>query len=115
MEERGCNDSVYLHWSYGLLTYISVKEGWEGQTNRGIKIGDSLEKFLEAYPEAGRIGWATWINGDLTVLFDYDVGYNFDPNNPTITIHDIRKMALADNDYDSEVGCSSFTRRVNEK
>ena len=53
MNLRGCdNDSVYLKWSFNKLEQISIRNGWEGQTDTGLKIGDPIEKFLNIYPNA---------------------------------------------------------------
>ncbi len=58
----GCGDSVYMEWLSNDLYIVSVRQGWEGQTDRGIKIGDSLEKFLEAYPKAKKKDAGTYPN-----------------------------------------------------
>lgn len=48
----GNNDSIWMYWSYGTMKFIAVRHGWTGVTNRGIRIGDTREAFLAAYPEA---------------------------------------------------------------
>ena len=48
----GCNESVWGLWRFGRLDTISVREPWMGMTDTGIMLGDSLEDFLEAYPDA---------------------------------------------------------------
>ena len=74
----GCEDSVYMEWfSDNDLWGISVRKGWNGQTNRGIMIGDSLEKFLTAYPKAKRKevyprDYTIYAWGYLKASFDQD-------------------------------------------
>lgn len=43
---------VVLTWAYNDFRSIYLQVGWEGKTDRGIGIGDSLEAFVTAYPEA---------------------------------------------------------------
>ena len=52
LEIVGCGDAVYMQWAFGRLQSISVRAGWEGETGRGLGIGDSIEVFQQLYPEA---------------------------------------------------------------
>jgi len=45
-------NSNYKGWEKDFLGSIIVKEGWIGKTDTGLVIGDSLEKFLQTYPNA---------------------------------------------------------------
>ncbi len=53
LQEIGCNNnSMHFIWAYGGLDSITVREGWEGRTDTGLKIGSSIEDYLEKYPES---------------------------------------------------------------
>lgn len=45
------NDSVTFVWAYQELFRIVLEKNWRGQTAEGIRMGCSLEQFLETYPE----------------------------------------------------------------
>ncbi|PIR89149.1 MAG: hypothetical protein COU07_02875 [Candidatus Harrisonbacteria bacterium CG10_big_fil_rev_8_21_14_0_10_40_38] len=47
----GCNDSVWAV-GFGNLFTIAVRKPWMGMTDTGIMLGDLLNDFLDAYPEA---------------------------------------------------------------
>jgi len=94
----GCEDSVFMHWRGNDLETISVREGWKGQTDRGIMIGDPIEKFLEVYPEAQH-------KRDPPGYKIYEVNYlvvSFDKNDK-IDMMSLNNRNVDDFDYSSLV------------
>jgi hypothetical protein len=56
---EGCPNTTFIGfieagvefiWAYGNFSWICLKEGWCGSTKEGIRIGDTLDKFLSTYP-----------------------------------------------------------------
>jgi len=45
---------VILIWAYNVFNGFTLTHGWAGATERGIRIGSSLQEFLNAYQEAIR-------------------------------------------------------------
>lgn len=45
---------VILVWAWNIFLEFTLTNRWSGQTAKGIKIGDGLDAFLDAYPEAFR-------------------------------------------------------------
>ncbi len=41
--------AITFVWEWGTLSTIKLKSGWTGSTQDGIKMGDSISKFLEIY------------------------------------------------------------------
>ncbi len=50
LEMRSINNGTHLLWSYNQLGHIFLGPEWEGITDKGIKMGDSLSKFISRYP-----------------------------------------------------------------
>lgn len=52
----GPERSIYMQWIGGGLSRIAVRsmgeEGWNGETEKGLRIGDSFAKFIALYPQA---------------------------------------------------------------
>jgi hypothetical protein len=46
---------ITLEWAYQSLQCIGVSEGWKGKTERGLCLGDSIERFKVLYPSATEI------------------------------------------------------------
>jgi hypothetical protein len=80
LEVVGCNgkdggNSIHMFWGFGELKYISVREGWNGETDKGLKINDDLDKYFSLYEGAVRIeggrfqGDDLWKDGNLVVNF----------------------------------------------
>ena len=110
LEYLGCNNSVYLHHSYGALDLISVMQGGEGTTDSGLHPGSStLSDFLQAYPTAQpreiypwwyqkELFGNLWTVGHLKASFDdfdilcaLEVGtYNYNNDNPTDPVFPIK-------------------------
>lgn len=44
--------AVYMMWAFQSLNNISVRQGWNGETDNGLKIGDDFQKFRALYPVA---------------------------------------------------------------
>jgi len=44
-------DAVVFVWAYNNFAGFRVKEGWTGQTDQGVKLGDSQTTFLAHYPK----------------------------------------------------------------
>lgn len=80
----GCSDSVWAFWAFNSLYVVAVRAPWGGMTDTGLRIGDTLEDFLFAYPGArhrehicddGRDRQCDkdfWTTGHLVVNFDMD-------------------------------------------
>jgi hypothetical protein len=43
-------EDVVFVWAYSSFAGFRVKRGWTGETDRGIKLGDSISAFQQAYP-----------------------------------------------------------------
>jgi|GEM_PF-4747791 len=41
--------AVLFRWAYGKFYSFTVDDKWKGETEKGIKMGDSLSKFLRVY------------------------------------------------------------------
>jgi len=66
LEMLGCGGYAYMKWAYNALQEVAVRQGWQGQTDLGLTIGDSLEKLQTWYPEARRrdgCSGGTWTVG----------------------------------------------------
>jgi len=93
------NNTLFFRFIQNTLFSVAVREGWAGETDTGLKIGDSLEKFLRCYPNARKRTLVNfvdssqadnlWVTGHLRINFD-DGGrinmievsaYNHDLNN----------------------------------
>jgi hypothetical protein len=44
-------EEVAFAWAYNIFSAFRVKTGWTGQTDRGVRLGDSQATFLSHYPE----------------------------------------------------------------
>jgi len=52
LELSSCgNNGVIFVWAYQTFHAFRVSEGWNGKTDKGIGIGDSLNVFLANYPD----------------------------------------------------------------
>lgn len=47
-----CQGGLLLSWSHNQMDGIYLSKGWTGQTDKGLKISDSLKKFQKLYPNA---------------------------------------------------------------
>jgi|SRR3989344_860281 len=70
LQEIGCDKSVFFEWAYGTLWDIGVREGWSGQTDTGLKIGDPLDKFLDLYPNAEKHSDYVWTAGHFKIYLE---------------------------------------------
>ncbi|MEK6908562.1 MAG: hypothetical protein AABX23_00740 [Nanoarchaeota archaeon] len=50
----GPGDSMYFVWLGDTLSRISLRNGWNGETENGLKIGDDFSKFNSLHPSAMR-------------------------------------------------------------
>lgn len=55
LQLESCDGGLLLYWAWDSLKSIYVANGWTGETDRGLKIGDTLEQFKMLYPEAKQI------------------------------------------------------------
>lgn len=62
-----CDTGVIFIWRWSNLGAVVLGKGWEGSTTEGIRIGDSMSKFLSTYD------YFEPYEGDSTVL-----KYSFD-------------------------------------
>jgi len=46
---QSCNLGVIFYWFGQRFTVFMVMNGWEGSTDKRIKIGDDMTKFIKAY------------------------------------------------------------------
>ena len=44
------NEEVMFIWAYNDFYGFSVTNGWQGQTSKGIRMGDHVTLFADAYP-----------------------------------------------------------------
>jgi exo-beta-1,3-glucanase (GH17 family) len=73
LELLGCDDSVYFFWAFSQLQEVAVRQGWQGRTDQGLRIGDSVETLLRLYPKARRRGGDTetlWSAGAFKIAVD---------------------------------------------
>ncbi len=59
LELIGCNDQVWMEWSYGKLGTIAVNSGFSGPTEAGVRMGDSLDALIAAYPSAHQVEFSS--------------------------------------------------------
>lgn len=45
------DEDVVFVWAYSSFAGFRLKSGWTGETERGIRLGDSLAAFEKAYPD----------------------------------------------------------------
>ncbi len=77
LEWVGCEGGVRLVWAYNGLRDIYLSEGWQGSTDKGIEIGDSLDDVRSAYPNAvdvsndvvNAVGAVWYVNGTFYELY----------------------------------------------
>ncbi len=81
LQYTGCSGAnfVWLQWAYGGLATFAVRAPWNGQTDRGLRMADTMARFQSLYPAAHR--WASnlfplwpmdldvWDAGPLKVAF----------------------------------------------
>jgi len=70
------NEEVIFVWAYNDFYGFDLIEGWEGQTDRGIMIGDHSTEFAGAYPEflftSGNFASYVGNNSRVYAYFDDD-------------------------------------------
>jgi len=81
LEYTGCKGAnyVWLEWEYGGFATVAVRAPWGGQTDRGLRMGDTLARFQSLYPAAHHVVsslysyWPSdldiWDSGPLRVAF----------------------------------------------
>lgn len=75
LEMTGCGAGIYLHWRYNSLAQIDLETGWSGQTDRGIRPGETRQGVLAAYPRAATCGVGESlkaVEGGNAIVFDFD-------------------------------------------
>jgi hypothetical protein len=71
LEMTGCDDGVYVKFTYSSLKRISVRSPWDRETDTGISIGSDLSELLTAHPNARRMEHVTqkgeyyWVKGNF--------------------------------------------------
>lgn len=71
----GCLDSVCLRWAFNRLPTVCVRQGWNGSTDCGLCLGDSLATFQTLCQGARERGkgfcrpdvTAIWTDGHLNL------------------------------------------------
>jgi|GEM_PF-2982349 len=82
------NEEVILVWAYNDFYGFDLTYGWEGQTKEGIRMGDHITFFADAYPYfqflSGTVAYYWYKNTRVYAYFDEDgflirlnVGYYF--------------------------------------
>ena len=74
LEMTGCGAGIYLHWRHNALAQIDLETGWSGQTDRGIRLGATLQEVRAAYPRASRCGAGESlkeVDGGNAIVFDF--------------------------------------------
>ena len=77
LEMTGCGAGIYLHWRYNSLAQIDLETGWSGRTDRGIRLGATLQEVLAAYPPAAPCGVGESlkaVDGGNAIVFDFAPG-----------------------------------------
>jgi hypothetical protein len=65
-----CDTTVIFVWTWSSFTLFRVDERWAGQTEEGIRMGDSMDKFLATYPDF-KPSW--YVSPDIFFL-EYEQG-----------------------------------------
>lgn len=69
LQIAGYGDSIHLRWAYGALANITTQNSWTGQTDKGLRLGDSLDTFQGLYPGSTQTNPQTYTSGNLTATF----------------------------------------------
>jgi hypothetical protein len=72
-------EEVVFAWAYNQFSAYRVVNGWTGQTDRGVRLGDSLTTFQNRYPEFRMISATHWTFSDPSNGTQVDA--YFDENN----------------------------------
>ncbi len=64
LEIKSWQKGIELKWSYNCLYQIEVQGKWHGQTECGLRLGDSIERLKQLYPTACQIGGEYYEEGD---------------------------------------------------
>jgi len=79
LQLASCNDGVIFVWAWQTFRGLILSEGWKGQTEKGIMIGDTLDDFLYEYPtfywnnEYGGKVYFKRENPDVTAIFKDEI------------------------------------------
>jgi hypothetical protein len=88
LEVASENEEVVFVWAYNDFYGFDVTSGWYGQTKEGIRMGDHVTLFADAYPYfqflSGNLAYYRYRNTRVYAYFDDDgflirlnVGYYF--------------------------------------
>lgn len=74
LEVASPNDEVVFVWSFGNFSAFRLTKGWAGQTDRGLRLGDSATMFQKVYPEFTVVSLqlSTFMNGNINVEAHFD-------------------------------------------
>jgi len=62
LEVASPDEDVIMIWAYNDFERVILQKGWDGETDRGVRLGDSQERVLALYPEL-KPPYYTWQNG----------------------------------------------------
>ncbi len=72
LEVASPNEEVVLIWAYNDFYGFDLVSGWEGQTSEGVRMGDHITVFADAYPYFRFLsGTFAIYNGGSTRVYAY--------------------------------------------
>lgn len=60
------HDEVIFTWAENTFAWFRVSKGWQGRTDRGIRLGATVNEFLAVYPE-----FQLYYKTESLVIYDY--------------------------------------------
>ena len=78
----GGAEGVVFVWAFNSFHAFKLAKGWEGSTERGVRIGDSVAALLAAYPNFKRVSAGSYLLSEDNV----EVEAHFDAPGALVTL-----------------------------
>jgi hypothetical protein len=72
------NEGVIFVWAFNDFHAVRLAEGWTGETEEGIRIGDTLTSVLAANPRFTRVSATSYILTDAGGLTQAEANFDGD-------------------------------------